>query len=162
MKHNDILSWDEYFMNIAVLASFRSKDQNTKVGSVIVDKNNHIIGVGYNGLPSGINEDLFPTTNDTKSNSYDCTKYPYVTHAELNAILNTAVYDMTGSRLYCTLFPCCECAKAILQKKIVEIIYISDKHHDDVHYVASRRLFNAAGIIIRKYVGKILVNYPEH
>ena len=158
MENNNILSWDSYFMNIAILASLRSKDQNTKVGAVIVDKNNRLIGMGYNGLPSGIDENQFPTTNDTKTNSYDCTKYPYVTHAELNAILNTAVFDLTGSRLYCTLFPCCECAKAILQKKIIEVVYISDKHHNEPQYIASRKLFDIAGITVRQFAGRRMIN----
>lgn len=155
---NDHLSWDEYFANIALLAALRSKDKNTKVGCVIISKDNKILGSGYNGLPTGINESVFPTTNDKVHNSYDKTKYAYVTHAELNAILNTSIYDISGSRLYCTLFPCCECAKAILQKGIKEVIYLSDIHHDDPEYVASRKLFDVAGIVTRKYNGRILFN----
>lgn len=150
------LSWDEYFANIALLASLRSKD-STKVGAVIV-YDNKILGVGYNGLPTGIDESVFPTTNDKVHNSYDKTKYAYVTHAELNAILNTSIYDISGSRLYCTLFPCCECAKAILQKGIKEVIYLSDIHHDEPEYIASRKLFDVAGIVTRQYNGRILFN----
>ena len=150
------LSWDEYFANIALLAALRSKDKNTKVGCVIVSKDHKILGTGYNGLPTGIDESVFPTTNDKVHNSYDKTKYAYVTHAELNAILNTSIYDISGSRLYCTLFPCCECAKSILQKGIKEVIYLSDVHHDEPEYIASRKLFEVAGVITRQYSGRIL------
>lgn len=153
-KIKDRLSWDEYFMNIAVLASLRSKDESTKVGAVIVDKNNRLIGMGYNGLPSHIDESKFPTTREGKLHE---TKYAYVTHAELNAILNTSVFDLSNSKIYCTLFPCCECAKAIIQKNISEVIYLSDKHHDEPSYIASRKLFKEAGIITRQYDGRNLL-----
>ena len=152
---NDYLSWDEYFMSIAVLTSLRSKDINTKVGSVIVSNDNKVLGTGYNWLPTSINESLFPTTNDIKNNSYENTKYAYVVHSELNAILNTTVLDLTGSRLYCTLFPCNECAKIISQKRISEVIYLSDKYHDESSYIASRKIFDAMNITTRKYEGNL-------
>ena len=156
---NDYLSWDEYFMSIAVLTSLRSKDENTKVGSVIVSNDNKVLGTGYNWLPTSINESLFPTTNDIKNNSYENTKYAYVVHSELNAILNTTVLDLTGSRLYCTLFPCNECAKIISQKRISEVIYLSDKYHDESSYIASRKMFDAMNITTRKYEGNLkLIN----
>lgn len=154
-KPNPNISWDEYFMSLAILTSYRSKDENTKVGSVIVSKDNKVLGTGYNGLPTSINESLFPTTNDMKNNSYENTKYAYVVHSELNAILNTIVLDLTGSRLYCTLFPCNECAKIISQKRISEVIYLSDKYHDESSYIASRKIFDAMGIITRKYEGDL-------
>lgn len=155
--NEDHLSWDEYFANISLLAALRSKDTNTKVGCVIVSQSNKILSTGYNGLPSGIDESLFPTTNDKEHNSFENTKYAYVTHAELNAILNTSVHDISGSKLYCTLFPCCECAKAIIQKGIKEVIYLSDKHHNDPEYIAARKLFNAANIITRQYLGRVFL-----
>lgn len=148
-----ILNWDEYFMNIAILASFRSKD-TTKVGSVLT-LCNRIIGVGYNGFPAGVDETLFPTGRE---GSWIDTKYPYTIHSELNAIINSNVYDMTGASLYVSLFPCNECAKIIVQKKIKEVIYLSDKYHDVDAYIASRKIFEAANIRVRKYDGKILVN----
>jgi dCMP deaminase len=157
---NDIMSnpisWDTYFMNMALLASLRSKDENTKVGSVLV-LNNKVVGMGYNGLPSHLDESKFPTSRDA-SLQYNATKYAYVVHAELNSILNTTVYDLNGSKIYCTLFPCNECAKVIIQKGISEVIYLSDKYHDEPHYVASRKLLDEAGINYRQYTGKLLVN----
>lgn len=150
------LSWDEYFMNIAILTSLRSKDTNTKVGSVLVDGRNRIIGCGYNGLPSHIDESLFPTDRDSDL-PYNETKYAYIVHSELNAVLNTAVYDLTDSKLYVTLFPCCECVKVLLQKGISKIIYLSDKHHDDPYYVAARKLLDAANIEYSQYRGNILI-----
>lgn len=153
----DNISWDEYFMSVAKLTSMRSKDMNTKVGAVLVDSKNRIIGTGYNGLPSHIDESKFPTSNN-KSLPYNETKYAYVAHAELNSILNTTVYDLTNSKIYCTLFPCNECAKVIIQKGISEIIYLSDKYHNDSIYIASRKLLDSAGIPYRQYAGNIYVN----
>jgi dCMP deaminase len=146
------LSWDEYFMNIAILASLRSKD-TTKVGAVIVH-DRKILGVGYNGFPSGIDESKLPTGRDGE---WLDTKYPYVVHAELNAILNTVQHNIQGSSLYVTMFPCCTCMTTILQKKISEIIYLSDKHHNDKEYIASRRLLSLTNIVIRQYEGDILL-----
>ena len=150
------IEWDDYFMNVAILTSLRSKDKNTKVGSVLVDKCNRIIGCGYNGLPSKIDESQFPTVND-KNLPYNETKYAYVIHSEMNALLNCTVYDLSDSKLYVTLLPCCDCVKVLLQKGIKEIIYLSDKHHDDPHYVASRKLLDAANVKYRLYDGKILL-----
>ena len=152
----DPISWDDYFMNVAILTSLRSKDNNTKVGSVLVDSKNRIIGAGYNGLPSHIDESKFPTSNN-KSLTYNETKYAYVVHAELNSILNTTVYDLNGSKIYCTLFPCNECSKVIIQKGISEIIYLSDKYHDDPIYIASRKLLDNAGVQYRQYTGSIKI-----
>ena len=146
------IEWDEYFMNIAILASLRSKD-TTKVGSVLV-LNNKIVGVGFNGFPSGVDETLFPKTREGK---WIDTKYPYTIHSELNAIINSTIHDITGASLYVNLFPCNECAKIIVQKKIKEVIYLSDKYHDVDAYIASRKIFNAANIKTRKYEGNILV-----
>lgn len=146
IKDNNHISWDAYFMNVAILASLRSKD-TTKVGAVIVH-DRKILGVGYNGFPSGIDESKLPTGRDGE---WLNTKYPYVVHAELNAILNTVQYNIQGSSLYVTMFPCCTCMTTILQKKISEIIYLSDKHHDDPPYVASRRLLSMTNIVVRQY-----------
>jgi len=155
--NEDHLSWDEYFANISLLAALRSKDTNTKVGAIIVDKNNRILGTGYNGLPSGIDESLFPTTNDKEHNSFENTKYPYVIHAEMNALCNTTVFDVSGSKIYCTLYPCCHCAKLLVQRGISEVIYLSDKHHNDPEYIAARKLFNAANVITRQYLGRVFL-----
>ena len=152
IKDSNHISWDSYFMNIAILASLRSKD-TTKVGAVIVH-DRKILGVGYNGFPSCIDESKLPTGRDGE---WLDTKYPYVVHAELNAILNTVKHDIQGSSLYVTMFPCCTCVTTILQKKISEIIYLSDKHHDDPPYVASRRLLSLTNIVVRQYNDRVLL-----
>ena len=153
----DPITWDDYFMNVAILTSLRSKDKNTKVGATLVDSNNRIIGCGYNGLPSHLDESKFPTSRDS-SLPYNATKYAYTIHAEMNALLNCTVYDLKNSKLYVTLFPCCDCVKMILQKGISEIVYLSDKYHDEPHYIASRKLLDEAGVNYRQYTGKLLVN----
>ena len=142
-KRKDYISWDEYFMGIAMLSSYRSKDPNTQVGACIVNDRNKIMSVGYNGLPSGCSDDEFPW--ERTGNEYD-TKYPYVCHAELNAILNSGGSNLEGCKVYVALFPCNECAKAIIQSGIKEVIYISDKYADSVGVKASKRMFDAAGV----------------
>ena len=142
-KRKDYLSWDEYFMGIAILSSYRSKDPNTQVGACIVNDKNKIMSVGYNGLPVGCSDDEFPWERD--GDAYD-TKYPYVCHAELNAILNCRGRNLTNSRIYVALFPCNECAKAIIQSGIKEVIYLSDKYADTPATKASKRMFDAAGV----------------
>ena len=142
-KRKDYNSWDEYFMGIAMLSSYRSKDPNTQVGACIVNDRNKIMSVGYNGLPSGCSDDEFPW--ERTGDEYD-TKYPYVCHAELNAILNSGGSNLEGCKVYVALFPCNECAKAIIQSGIKEVIYISDKYADSVGVKASKRMFDAAGV----------------
>ena len=137
-KRKDYLTWDEYFMGIALLSSYRSKDPNTQVGACIVSANNKIMSVGYNGLPIGCNDDEFPWERDGET--FD-TKYPYVCHAELNAILNNAGANLSGCKIYVN-----ECAKAIIQSGIKEVIYASDKYRDSVSTRASKRMFDAAGV----------------
>ena len=141
------LSWDEYFMAIAIVASLRSKDTNTSVGAVIVDPNKHIVATGYNGFPSGIKERELPKGRDGE---WLNTKYPYTVHAELNAILNRTSLDLYGATIYCTLYPCNECAKAIIQSGIKEIVYLENKHKDDDIYKASEKLFSMTNIKIRQ------------
>ncbi len=145
----DNITWDEYFMGVALLSSKRSKDPNTKVGACIVNCDKKIIGIGYNGMPFGCSDTLFPWAND-KENAYLDTKYPYVVHAEPNAILN-ANTSVKGSTLYVTLFPCNECAKLVIQSGIKEIVYMCDKYHDSDSSIASRRMFDCAGIKYRKF-----------
>ncbi|MBQ2774953.1 MAG: dCMP deaminase family protein [Clostridia bacterium] len=145
-KRNDYISWDEYFMGIALLSANRSKDPNTQVGACIVNDRNRIMSVGYNGFPAGCDDNSFPW--ERSGDEYD-TKYPYVCHAELNAILNCS-YDLHGCRIYVALFPCNECAKAIIQSGIKEVVYISDKYRDSVGVRASKRMFDAAGVTYKK------------
>ncbi len=140
-KRSDYISWDEYFMGIALLASMRSKDPNTQVGCCIVDENNVILTTGYNGFPKGCSDDEFPWAREGEN-----TKYPYVVHAELNAILNASGKDLRGSRLYVALFPCNECAKAIIQAGIKEVVYLSDKYADTPATMASKLMLNTAGV----------------
>ena len=144
MKRTDYISWDEYFMGIALLAARRSKDPNTQVGACIVSKDNIIISTGYNGMPQGCSDDEFPW--ERKGENEVETKYPYVVHAELNAILNANGRDLRGSRIYVALFPCNECAKAIIQSGVKEVLYLSDKYADTMMNLASKRMLDAAGV----------------
>ena len=156
MKSTDYISWDEYFMGVAMLSALRSKDPSTKVGACIVNQNKRIVGIGYNGLPCGCNDDEFPW--ERKGGFLD-TKYAYVVHAEPNAILN-ATSDLTGATLYVTLFPCNECAKLIIQSGIKEIVYVSDKYKDTEASIASRRMLEAAGLKLRQLdAPKITLEY---
>jgi dCMP deaminase len=141
MKRTDYISWDEYFMGIAMLAAKRSKDPSTQVGACIVSQDNIIISTGYNGMPKGCSDDEFPWGREG-----DDTKYPYVVHAELNAILNANGRDLRGSRVYVALFPCNECAKAIIQSGVKEVVYLSDKYKDSMENIASKRMLTAAGV----------------
>ena len=144
MKRTDYINWDEYFMGIAMLAARRSKDPNTQVGACIVSQDNIIISTGYNGMPKGCSDDEFPW--DRSGENEAATKYPYVVHAELNAILNASGRDLRGSRIYVALFPCNECAKAIIQSGIKVVIYLSDKYHDTMLNLVSKRMLSAAGV----------------
>ena len=144
MKRQDYISWDEYFMGIAMLAARRSKDPNTQVGACIVSQDNIIISTGYNGMPKGCSDDEFPW--ERKGENEAMTKYPYVVHAELNAILNANGRDLHGSRIFVALFPCNECAKAIIQSGIKEVVYLSDKYSDTMLNLVSKRMLDAAGV----------------
>ena len=146
-KRNDYISWDEYFMGVALLAAQRSKDPNTQVGACIVDDGNRILSTGYNGFPHGCSDDDFPWNRDE---SLGETKYQFVVHAELNAILNASEKNLYGSRVYVALFPCNECAKAIIQSGIKEVIYLSDKYHDTPSTKASRRMLTSAGVKLKQ------------
>ena len=147
-KRSDYISWDEYFMGVALLSAQRSKDPNTQVGACIVSSDNKILSMGYNGLPIGCSDDDFPWERDGKPLM---TKYPYVTHSELNAILNYRGGSLEGATIYVTLFPCNECAKAIIQSGIRNVVYDSDKYADADSTIASKRMFDAAGVTYRQY-----------
>lgn len=146
MKREDYISWDEYFMGIAMLAAKRSKDPNTQVGACIVSQDNIIISTGYNGMPKGCSDDEYPWARDGEQ-----TKYPYVVHAELNAVLNANGRDLRGSKLYVALFPCNECAKALIQSGISQVIYYEDKYADSDSVIASKRMFDMVGIRYTPY-----------
>ena len=143
MKRQDYISWDEYFMGIAHLAGMRSKDPNTQVGACIVSDDNKILSMGYNGFPRGCSDDEFPW--EREGDVLD-TKYAFVTHSELNAILNYRGGTLEGSKLYVSLFPCNECAKAIIQAGIKTIVYDSDKYADTPTTLASKKMLKAAGV----------------
>lgn len=145
MKRLDYISWDEYFMGVALLAAKRSKDPNTQVGACIVDENNIIISTGYNGLPIGCSDDEYSWEREGSD-----TKYQYVVHAELNTILNATGKSLRGARLYVSLFPCNECAKAIIQSGIREVIYLSDKYANTPSSRTSRRMLTSAGVSTRR------------
>ena len=158
-KRENYLTWDEYFMAIAKLSAMRSKDPSTQVGACIVDKNNRILSIGYNGAPNGYSDDIFPW--DREGNELE-TKYPYVVHAERNAILNYrgSRKDFEGAKIYVDLFPCNECAKLIIQSGIKEIVYSEDKYHGSDSYVASRKMLDSAGVVCRQ-MPKINVSISE-
>ena len=156
-KREDYISWDEYFMGVALLAAKRSKDPNTQVGACIVDKNNVILTTGYNGFPKGCSDDEFPWDREG-----EVTKYPFVVHAELNAILNASGKDLSGSRIYVDLFPCNECAKAIIQSGIREVIYLSDKYADTPATQASKLMLTTAGVKLTRMqpeISDIVLNF---
>lgn len=148
MKRLDYLSWDEYFMGLALLSAGRSKDSNTQVGACIVNGENKILSVGYNGMPIGCNDDNMPWERDGDTLN---TKYPYVCHAELNAILNSSTGSVKGGKVYVTLFPCNECAKAIIQSGIREVVYMEDKYADTDGVKASKIMFDMAGVKYTQY-----------
>ena len=147
-KRTDYITWDEYFMGVAKLAGMRSKDPNSQVGCCIVSKDNKILSLGYNGFPKGCSDDEFPWAREGDPLE---TKYLYVTHSELNAILNYQGESLKGAKLYVSMFPCNECAKAIIQSGIETVIYELDKYPDSDSVRASKRLMDAAGVRYYKY-----------
>lgn len=148
MKRTDYLSWDEYFMSIAMLSAMRSKDPSTQVGACIVNSEKRILSMGYNGMPKHCSDDEFPWDRDGSPLS---SKYLFVCHAELNAILNCNSSSVKGCTVYSTLFPCNECAKAIIQSGIAEVVYMSDKYSESDSVLASKRMFDTAGVKYRLY-----------
>jgi len=152
-KRQDYISWDEYFMGVALLSAKRSKDPSTQVGACIVNDKNKIVGAGYNGLPMGCDDDDFPWE---KQGEFLETKYPYICHAELNAILNNIGMDLRGCKIYTALFPCNECSKAIIQSGITEVIYLSDKYEGSDIFKASKIMLDKATVKYRKVESKIL------
>lgn len=147
------ISWDSYFMSIAYIASLRSIDPHTKVGAVLVDSEHHIVGTGYNSFVKGIDDSQLPLSRE---GDFLSTKYPYIVHAEINCILNSVTHSLTGSTLFCTLFPCNECMKAIINKGITEIVYLNEPSIKDI-YIASRRLMELSNTRCRQ-----LTNFSIH
>lgn len=150
-KRKDYISWDEYFMGVAMLSAMRSKDPSTQVGACIVSQDNKILSMGYNGFPIGCSDDEFPWGKELEQEDPYNAKYFYSTHSELNAILNYRGGSLEGSKLYVTLFPCNECAKAIIQSGIRTLIYGSDKYGDTPAVKASKRMLAAAGVEFYQY-----------
>lgn len=151
MKRQNVLSWDDYFMGLAHLSSFRSKDPGTQVGAVVVDSAHKVVSIGYNGFPTGCDDDVFPWQRE--GSLYE-SKYAYVVHAELNAILNSP-RSLTGCSIYVSLFPCNECAKAIIQSGIKTIVYEDDKYADTEAVKASKRMLEASGVSMRRLTHKV-------
>lgn len=147
-KRKDYISWDEYFMGVAKMSALRSKDPNTQVGACIVSVDNKILSMGYNGLPIGCSDDDFPWAREGEPLN---NKYMYTAHSELNAILNYRGGSLDNAKMYVTLFPCNECAKAIIQAGIKTIVYDCDKYAETASVIASKRMLNAAGIRYYKY-----------
>ncbi|KAG5182390.1 deoxycytidylate deaminase [Tribonema minus] len=146
----DYLHWDDYFMSVAFLSAMRSKDPSTQVGACIVNPDKRIVGIGYNGFPAGCSDERLPWAR-AAPNELD-TKYPYVCHAEMNAILNKNAADVRGCTIYVALFPCADCAKLIIQSGIAHVVYVSDKYRDAPAFVASRRMLDLAGVRCRRHV----------
>lgn len=147
-KRQDYISWDEYFMGVAYLSAMRSKDPSTQVGACIVSPENKILSMGYNGFPNGCSDDEYPWGKTGEE--INC-KYLYTTHSELNAILNYRGGSLEGAKMYVTLFPCNECAKAIIQAGIKELVYASDKYSETPSVVASKKMLNSAGVKYTPY-----------
>ena len=160
-KREDYINWDEYFMGVSLLAAMRSKDPSTQVGACIVSEENKIMSVGYNGFPRGCSDDEFPWERSAEAANE--TKYPFVCHAELNAILNAGGQDLRGARIFVALFPCNECAKAIIQSGIKEVIYISDKYAHTEPTQASKKMFAAAGVTLTPFKSnkEICISFDE-
>ncbi|MFT4303361.1 MAG: deoxycytidylate deaminase [Candidatus Woesearchaeota archaeon] len=159
MAKNKAISWDKYFMGIAILSAKRSKDPNTQVGACIVNQENRIIGIGYNGFPAGCSDDILPW--DREGENWLKTKYPFVVHAEANAILNSTK-KLTNAKMYVAMFPCNECAKLIIQSGIKEIVYLSDKYKDTDSVKASKMMFDMSGVKFRQLDAKetqILIDF---
>lgn len=150
-KREDYISWDEYFMGVALLSAMRSKDPNTQVGACVASKDHKVITMGYNGMPIGLSDDLMPWEREGEDPLDN--KYLYVCHAEFNAILNSR-QSVRDCIIYVTMFPCNECAKALIQSGIKEVVYLEDKYPDSVQTLASKRLLNLANIPFRKYQGR--------
>ena len=148
-KRKDYISWDEYFMGVALLSGMRSKDPGTQVGACIVSQDNKILSMDYNGFPKGCDDDDFPWARTAETANE--TKYPFVTHAELNAILNYRGGSLEGAKIYVALFPCNECAKAIIQAGLKTVVYACDKYADTAAVLASKRMFRAAGVELVSY-----------
>lgn len=149
-RRKDNISWDECFMRIAHVIAERSKDPSTQVGAVLTTKDNIVVGLGYNGFPRGIDDDMLPWERDNTLPLHE-TKYAYICHAEENAVYNSNNITK-GTKIYCTLFPCNECAKTLIQNGIEEIIYEGDKYNETPACIASFKMFNAAGIKVRQYI----------
>lgn len=152
MEPKKPISWDQYFMSIAMLSAFRSKDPVTKVGACIVSKTNHVLALGYNGMPTGCDDEKMPWGR--VADSVLDTKYLYVCHAELNAIFNSGGRILKNSRIYVTLFPCCECAKAIIQVGIKNVIYYKMENENKSTIVAAKRMFEMTGVEYVKFSGE--------
>ncbi|MGL4971489.1 MAG: deoxycytidylate deaminase [Cetobacterium sp.] len=160
-KRINYIDWDEYFMGVAILSAKRSKDPGTQVGACIVTPDKRIVGVGYNGLPAGCSDDEFPWNRD---GDFLTSKYAYVCHAELNAILNSTK-NLKGCTIYVDLFPCNECAKSIIQSGIAEIVYLSDKYNNTDSNIASKKLLTAANIKLRQLEPKfdeLILNFKTN
>lgn len=151
----NVINWTDYFMSMAILTSMRSKDPNSQVGAVLVNDKNRIISLGYNGFPQGVDNYSLPWDRDGE---FLNTKYPYVVHAEQNAVHNANMQDLSNCTLYCTLYPCVECGKIIIQKGIKNIIYLSDKYYHTDFSKAATKLFLMTGTICIKYTGHLQIS----
>jgi dCMP deaminase len=153
-KKTNYISWDTTFMSTAIVIAKRSKDPSTQVGACIVNDENHVVGLGYNGFPRGCSDDDFSWGKDDP----DDNKYLYVVHAEENAILNSIKGSLKGCNLYVTMFPCNKCSQSIIQKGISKIIYLNDKYHDKPEYIASRKMLDSSHVEYIKFDGDLSID----
>ncbi|RNA16278.1 deoxycytidylate deaminase [Brachionus plicatilis] len=153
-KRQDYLDWDEYFLAVSILSSQRSKDPNTQVGACIVNEENKIVGIGYNGFPKNCSDDLLPWSRSSPNGSILDTKYPFVCHAEMNAILNKNEANLKNCTIYVSMFPCNDCAKLIIQSGIKRVVFLCDKYAHTEPTKASKIMFKMAGIQIEQFKPK--------
>ncbi|KAL4713504.1 hypothetical protein ACJJTC_010489 [Scirpophaga incertulas] len=163
-KRTNYIEWEEYFMATAFLAAQRSKDPHYQVGACVVNEDKKIVGIGYNGMPLGCPDDDFPWGKSAEASEVLETKSLYVCHAEMNAIVNKNAADVRGCTIYVGLFPCNECAKIIIQSGIKNVVYLSDEKAHKPNYIASKRMFNAAGVLYRQFKpkrDKIVIDFTQ-
>ncbi|KRY51242.1 Deoxycytidylate deaminase, partial [Trichinella britovi] len=160
-KREDYISWTDYFMGVALLSSKRSKDPIMQEGACIVNSDNHIIGVGYNGMPAGCSDDRMPWAD--QANSILETKHPYICHAALNAVVNKISNSAKGCCLYTTHLPCSHCAGLLIQSGVKSVYFLKNSL-DTISTAATERLFKESGVHYEQYktqTNKIVINFDD-
>lgn len=150
------MKFDDYYMNMAYLVAMKSKDESTHIGAVVVGSDNEVRSVGYNSFPRGIQDNL-------PERQVRPEKYYWFEHAERNAIYNATLLgtSLKGCRMYTNGIPCMDCARAIVQAGIKEVIVdkVWDDNNDDIWIENANRtkvLFQEAGVKIRYWEGELV------